>query len=123
MDTLVGNNGRDLMIGGQDADSLDGGNDDDLEIGGATAYDANVAALDAILNEWASSSTYAIRINNLLIGGGLSGGTCGRLGAGRTVFDDGVADTLTGGTGLDWFFQGIGDAITDLNTGGPETVS
>lgn len=124
MDTLVGNNGRDLMIGGQDADTLDGGNDDDLEIGGATAYDANVAALDAILAEWTSARPYADRVNNLLNGGGLSGGNYLRATpAGRTVFDDGAIDTLTGGAGLDWFFQGNPDVITDRNTGGPETVS
>jgi hypothetical protein len=44
-------------------------------------------------------------------------------GAGRTVFDDGVADNQTGGLGLDWFFTGTGDAITDFNNGGLETVN
>jgi hypothetical protein len=29
-----------------------------------------------------------------------------------TVFDDGDADMLTGSSGLDWFFDGIGDTIT-----------
>jgi Ca2+-binding RTX toxin-like protein len=124
-DTLNGGGGRDLMIGGQGADILDGGDDDDLEIGGPTSYDANVAALDAILNEWASAKPYAIRINNLQTGGGLSGGNSLRAAKGpsQTVFDDGFPDTLTGGLGLDWFFLGTGEVITDQNNGGTETVT
>jgi hypothetical protein len=31
-----------------------------------------------------------------------------------TVFDDGFANTLTGGAGQDWFFRGKKDVITDL---------
>jgi len=39
------------------------------------------------------------------------------------VFDDGSADTLTGGQGQDWFFQSTGDTITDLNNGGTESTN
>ena len=39
-------------------------------------------------------------------------------GPGATAFDDGAADVLTGGAGLDWFFAnldtGVKDKITDL---------
>src|SRR5207245_949991 len=40
---------------------------------------------------------------------------------GKTVLDDGFADTLTGGAGLDWFFAnrgpgGVLDTITDLDS-------
>jgi hypothetical protein len=35
---------------------------------------------------------------------------------GRTVFDDGGADTLTGQTGSDVFFAGSADTITDLSS-------
>jgi hypothetical protein len=37
--------------------------------------------------------------------------------------DSGAADALTGGLELDWFFQSLGDLLTDLNTGGTETVT
>src|SRR5262249_62029146 len=108
-------------------DILDSGDDDgndDLEIGGLTAYDANIAALDAILNEWASANSYAIRIKNIQTGGGLCGGISLRVTEpGRTVSDDGAPDTLTGGLGLDWFFQGTGDVITDLDNGETKTVT
>ena len=43
-------------------------------------------------------------------GGGLNG-TFTLTGA--TVFDDGAADMLTGSAGLDWFFIGSQDKVTD----------
>jgi hypothetical protein len=123
-DTIDGGAGRDVVIGGLGADTLDGSEDDDLLIGGTTSYDANDLALEAILNEWASAKTYAARINNLRTGGGLSGGySLQATGTGQTVFNDGAGDTLTGGLGRDWFFQGTGDLITDLNNGGTESVN
>jgi hypothetical protein len=40
-----------------------------------------------------------------------------------TISDDSSAtDTLTGGSGIDWFLQ-TSDNITDQNTGGTETVT
>jgi Ca2+-binding RTX toxin-like protein len=122
--TLYCDAGRDVLIGGLGADNINGGTDDDLLINGTTFYDANVPALQAIMNEWASANSYATRINNLRLGAGLSAGNyLQAAGAGRTVFDDGTADNQTGGAGLDWFFTGTGDAITDLGNGGPETVN
>src|SRR5262249_61023940 len=50
--SLVGGNGRDLLIGGVGPDSLSGGAGDDLLLGDPTIYDANLAALDAILTAW-----------------------------------------------------------------------
>jgi serralysin len=123
-DTLIGGGGRDVIIGGLGMDTLDGRGDSDLLIGGTTSYDANTVALTAILAEWTSANPYATRINNLRTGGGLSGGNILQsTGGGRTVFDDGDADTFTGGQDLDWFFEAAGDVITDLHNGGPETTS
>lgn len=39
-----------------------------------------------------------------------------------TVSVDGTTNTLTGKAGLGWFWQFLGDNITDLNTGGTEQV-
>ncbi len=107
-DDLLGADHRDILIGGGGRDRLRAGSDDDLLIGGATAHDGNVAALLQILAEWTSTDSYATRIDALRNGtGGLP-----RLDA-TTVFDDGVADTLRGNQGLDWFFAGPDDELPD----------
>ena len=103
-DNLQGDAGRDLLIGGLAADGLDGGADDDILIGGATSHDGSLAALGAVMAEWASNNNYATRIANLANGGGLNGTT--RLDL-TNVFDDGAVDTLRGRLGLDWFFCGL----------------
>jgi hypothetical protein len=49
----------------------------------------------------------------MLTGGGLTGSYV--LNA-TTVSDDGVADTLTGGAGLDWFWAGSQDTTDRSHT-------
>ena len=88
-------------------------------------FDAHVAALGAILNEWTSEQTYDKRVANLR---GTSTGLSSALRrhediplrAGdslevATVFDDSDEDVLTGSAGLDWFFFDLSDDhATDL---------
>src|SRR5262249_55521305 len=107
---------------GRGADQLTGGGGDDILIGGATLYDANQAALDAILAEWTSAATYVTRIRHLMgtAAGGLNGAV--RLDA-RTVGGDGGADVLTGAGGLDWFLVGPSGTVKDRNVGGSEGVT
>jgi Ca2+-binding RTX toxin-like protein len=120
-DLLIGGSGRSILIGGLGSDTLIGGSGDDILIGGRTSG-LNNAALQSILAEWQSGNSYATRIKHLKNGGGLNG--INRLRLNVTVLDDaGALDTLTGGPGLDWFFQFPGDKITDLNNGGAETVN
>ena len=64
-DSIDGGNGGDLMIGSAGADSLVGDNGDDILIAGYTTFDADRAALEAIMAEWGSSHTYAQRVANL----------------------------------------------------------
>lgn len=124
-DHLKGGGGRNVLIGGLGADRLVGGAADDLLIAGFTAFDANDAAMTAILAEWISSRSYAARIANLQ---GTGSGTpfAERLngnyflkgsGPDATVFDDGDPDRLTGAAGRDWFFanldSGVRDQLTD----------
>ena len=110
-DELIGGQGNDLLIGGNGSDSLVGNPGDDIMIGGYTVHDNNEAALIAIMREWGrTDETYAQRVANLQNGGGLNGGV--KLNA-LTVLDDGVVDTLSGSSGSDWFFAGLGDKITD----------
>jgi Ca2+-binding RTX toxin-like protein len=128
-DILVGNDqanvlragaGRDILIGRGGADTLFGGTGDDILIGDSTVYDLNPAALEDLMREWgrtdligSAESQYATRILHLLgLGSGLNGATHLDL---SKVIDDGVADSLVGGTGLDWFFQLGADTITGLS--------
>ncbi len=64
-DVLTGGTGRALLIGGGGADTLNAGSGGDILIGGTTSDDANLAALATLLAEWASSESYAIRMQNL----------------------------------------------------------
>jgi hypothetical protein len=116
--TFHGNVGSARALG---ADVLNGGGGDDILIGCQTAYDNDVAALSAVMSEWRSNGAYTTRVGHLTgPTGGLNGTTFLNS---STVFDDGISDTMTGGTGLDWFFARLGsDVITDLNSGGPELV-
>jgi hypothetical protein len=105
---LRGGTGRSLLIGGAGADQLFGGGGDNIQIGGTTAYDKNLTALAALMKEFTRTDrNFHQRVNDLMTGTGLNGAyvlnTDPTLGP-VTVFDDGAADTLTGGGGLDWFF-------------------
>jgi Ca2+-binding RTX toxin-like protein len=107
-DRLIGGQGRDILIGGAGQSKLQAGAGGDILIGGTTAYDNNAAALAAILAEWSSSDTYSTRLARLAGGGGLNGSYVLNTG---TVHDNGLADTLSGGPGMDWFFAGMMDVL------------
>jgi CSLREA domain-containing protein len=120
-DVLHGGRGDDVLIGGDGHDLASGGGGRDILIGGATAFDANQAALLAILAEWTSTRSYEQKRANLTNAG--SGPTfADRLngdhfllasGAGQTVFDDGLLDILVGGADRDWSFAALGDLELD----------
>ena len=117
-DTLSSGAGRDVLIGGGDGDTLGGGNGDDILVAGTTSYDAEAPAaqraLCAIAAEWNRPlMPYLLRVGHLP--------ACCRAGStatrsscpwarGRTVFDDGAVDRLTGGNGDDWFLLNIAGA-------------
>jgi Ca2+-binding RTX toxin-like protein len=134
-DLLVGGQGRDILIGQLGADRMVGNADDDILIAGTTDFDANDAALSAILAEWTSSRSYSERTANIT-GNGSGGSFAARMNgnvflnvdAARgpvTVHDDNANDTLTGSAGQDWFFANLfldngddaqqKDKITDLS--------
>jgi hypothetical protein len=108
-----------VLIGGADADDLastggPGGTGQAILVGGGTIYDSDLAALDAILNEWASGSTYLNRINHILNGSGGVNGTY-RLDH-TTVLDDLVVNVLANSaatdSGLSWFLVRSSDTLT-----------
>jgi hypothetical protein len=109
--TLIGGSASNLLIGGSGSSTLIGGSGDDLLIAGTTAYDANDAALAAIMAEWTSGRDYATRIANLSgTGSGPRNNGNDFLNAGgpnTTVFDNGAVDVIKGGSGMDWFFANV----------------
>ena len=54
-DWLSGGGGSDVMIGGDGADTLAKNTGSALQIAGSTSHDLDVAALQAILAEWANA--------------------------------------------------------------------
>lgn len=119
-DLMVGGSGRDLMIGDDGADRLIGNGGDDILIGGTTVYDADLAALCAIMDEWTSNHDFATRVANLN-NTGTGASFLGRLNEdyflvqGQTVFNDASKDQMTGSAGTDWFFAGLADQLTGLS--------
>lgn len=119
-DTILGGSGRDLMIGGTGRDRLIGNADDDILIGGFTDFDAESAALAAIMEEWGRTDlTYALRIDHLQTGGGFNsldgGASFIKLNA-LTVHDDDAVDVFTGSAAQDWFFAQTDGANKDKLT-------
>jgi Ca2+-binding RTX toxin-like protein len=114
-DILSGSGGRDLLIGGAGQDTISGGDDDDILIAGRTSFDAAINSLNTIRIEWISGNSYSTRVSNVRSG---VGSPSVSLSATNNVLDDsGDDDSLTGGSGTDWYFQAIDDVITDLLAG------
>jgi uncharacterized delta-60 repeat protein len=126
-DLLIGRQGDDLLVGGEGVDLIIGESGSDILIAGTTLFDSDIAALDLIMAEWTSNHSYDQRVANLTEMG-TNVGAENRLndniflvaeGENATVFDDGVADFLSGGGNKDLFFAADGtlwsqDWITDL---------
>jgi hypothetical protein len=107
---LVGGSGRDVLIAGPGSSLLLAGSGEAILIGGTTLWDANVAALSAIMAEWGHTYNpinplidYQIRVGHLEHGGGLNGPF---LLNPATVHSNSVKDTLVTnlGGGLDFVF-------------------
>jgi hypothetical protein len=111
-DTLLGGTGRDVLIGGDGKDVLAAGVGGSFLIGGSTRFDADEAALMAVLAEWGSERDPAVRVANLR-GTGRGERANGNYfltmsGPAATVLDDDARDTLFGGPAADWFFAELG---------------
>jgi hypothetical protein len=116
-DTLYGGLGRNILISGSGSDELVGGSGDGLLIGGTTSYNANDMALQAIMNEWNSSDSYATRVSHVT---GKAGGLNGSYYFDAATVSGGGADTLVAGNANDVFFQALGDTV--LNRRASETL-
>ena len=107
-DTLTAGSGRSLLVGGSGEDTLTGGTGDDILIGALLSYYnegtglVDTASLSAIMAEWNSSASFAVR-TAALFNNGLAGS--GVLNSTTITADGGTGDSLnTGVGGQDWFF-------------------
>ena len=98
-DMLVGGKDRNVLIGGVGLDRIRGGKLDDLLIGGSTDVDDDDDALLTVLAAWDTDDLYDNRVT--------------AVDALITVLDDGDEDKLTGASGLDLFYDGLGDILND----------
>jgi Ca2+-binding RTX toxin-like protein len=110
-DAINAGTGRNLLIGGLGDDNLKGSSGEDILIGGRTNYDEEGTALQAIMAEWTSRHSFAVRIRNLTNGWGLNGQYV--LWLGVTIHEDYSLNILSGGAGTDWFLFFISDTVTD----------
>jgi Ca2+-binding RTX toxin-like protein len=115
---LIGGNRRDILIGGSGSDKLFGGTAQDVLIAGATSFDQNEVALNALQVEWNAHRSYAVRVANLrgTGTGPRNNGTAFLVASGpsETVFASDKGSTLTSGTGQDWLFPDVsGSGSTD----------
>src|SRR5205814_1703857 len=96
-DTLTSGNGDDVLIGGLGQDVLTATAGDDLVLGGdLDSLTWNNAALDALATQWSGAQNTAQEV------------------AVATALADAEVDTLSGGSGPDWFFgsgNGEGDPL------------
>lgn len=113
-DVLLGKAGRDLLIGGFDFDSLSGGADDDICITGGSLFESDDVILNSLRAEWTTPKSYADRVSALR---GPVGGLNGTAFLDEnTIFDDFTSDTVFGGTGTDFFSNGLDDDADDTPT-------
>jgi hypothetical protein len=115
---LIGGTGRNVLIGGGGSDTITGGGGFNLLIGGTTAYDANLAALRALMQDWDDPTTTALDqlVNPLKSKKGVTVDGLLLMLNSTTVQSDNAADSLLGGSGLNWFIKDKADII-DNGTG------
>ena len=103
-----GSKARETLVGGAKADHLYGGGGNDSIDGGAGLDHIEGGAGQDILSGGDGADTLIGGAgNDTLVGGALQ--------ADGSVPDDGAADILRGGPGLDYYFIGQGDRITDTD--------
>ena len=96
--------GRNLLIGGTGDTHIDEDGGQAIEIAGTTFYDANLEALTAIENEWASTDDLLTRVAKITNGVSQDGSNTKYHLAADTVFANGHHNHLDAGSGMDWFF-------------------
>lgn len=139
LNDLIGNNGRDILVGNEDEDFLSGGNDDDIIVSGYVSIAATMSTSIFTISEfystlresWTGASVYSERVLRIRVPQSPAPGKIiDLLGANvlslippfttvirRNAIHDGRTNELAGGAGLDLFFTGAQDAISDRASG------
>lgn len=127
-DTITAGAGNSVIIGGKGQDVVRGSTGQDIVISSFTDYDSNFLALNSILAEWQSPTSFQTRVNNLRSGGGIN--KTNVLIADLTVHNDGVPDQIFGGAGPNWlwgqpdeFKDKTGQDLTDTPIDEPPSFS
>jgi hypothetical protein len=123
-DVLTGGTGRDILIGEGGSDTLNAGSAGDVLIGGITTFDANLAALEALLVEWQSNDSYQTRVQDLF-GNGPAGPGGPQLNAATIINDLAVnqINASSSGPSMDWIWlEGATDKISGGKAGEIVTV-
>jgi hypothetical protein len=89
-----------------------GGLGADVLVGRETAFDANLAALTALMAEWTRDDAYRSRLDRPQ-GSAFDGLNVGHFLDEHTLRHDPSRDTLTGGAGQDWFLALTPDLLKD----------
>ncbi len=125
---IAGGPGRNLLIGGGGGGNPNyilGTSGDNLEISGTTSYDTNQAALDAILQEWASGDSYSVRVQMITETGLSAGGSIVKLDT-STIQRVAAYEYLYGGAGENLYFASqsgsAGLATTSSIAGRPASM-
>jgi Ca2+-binding RTX toxin-like protein len=102
--TLKGGKGRDVLIGGTGDAQLVAGSGEAILIGGSTAYDSDARALAAIMAEWTrrDGTTYQQRVDHVMSG---RNGLNGTVHLDKSTVTANPNDVLTGGQGLDFVIR------------------
>jgi hypothetical protein len=119
---LIGGTGRNVIIGDGGTDTIRGGGGYNLLIGGTTSYDANLAALKALMQYWdnpnvANTGALDQLVNPLKSKNGVTVNGQVLVLNKTTVQNDNARDYLFGGTGQNWFIRDADDVIN--NGSGP----
>jgi Ca2+-binding RTX toxin-like protein len=117
---LIGGTGRNVVIGDGGSDTITGGGGYNLLIGGITSYDANLAALKALMQYWDNPNvpdTGALDqlVNPLKSKNGVTVNGQVLVFNKNTVQNDNVRDYLFSGTGANWFIRDADDIINNGN--------
>jgi Ca2+-binding RTX toxin-like protein len=120
--SLVGGTDRNVLIGGGGTETITGGGGFNLLLGTRTAYDTNLAALQALMTYWdnPNATTLDQLVNPLKSKKGVTvNGQLLMLNS-TTLQPDHAADSLIGGSGSNWFIRDKdGDTINNGSGPGP----
>ena len=113
-DALIGRDGQDFLLGGTGKDYLIGNTAADILISGTSSL--SQAGIDAVMKEWTSNHSFAVKVLNLTgvipLSNRLNGNSY--LTPGVTIFNDTAVDTLSGGDGDDFYYAQLFGSSADV---------